>query len=83
MKQRHFQMELVNSPCCYNSVELFQSPAETGQNNTFNQEKTRKTNRESAKWEGGERIGQWSEEIGEGLLSVQSAFQVKRKLIEV
>jgi hypothetical protein len=20
MKQRHFQIELVNSPCCYNSV---------------------------------------------------------------
>jgi hypothetical protein len=22
MKQRHFQIELVNSPCCYNSVEV-------------------------------------------------------------
>ncbi len=21
MKQRHFQIELVNSPCCYNSVD--------------------------------------------------------------
>jgi hypothetical protein len=23
MKQRHFQIELVNSPCCYNSVGSF------------------------------------------------------------